>query len=341
MKILVLSNMYPNKDSYSGEFVKRQLASIEKKGIDIIKSVKSERNIFSYFMFYLKSIYYILFKKYDVVHAHYGFHSALPAVVFKRKKLIITYHGSDALLEPYRNFLYNFLHRVTIKRADFIIAVSEGIKQALIREFNINELKISVISCGVDTNLFSATLNKKGLRKELNLPESKKIILFVGEVSYNKGVDIIYECAKVLKDYLFILIGDIKHRTNPLPNYILSGAKPNSELYKWFNACDLFFLPSRSEGTPVSILEAMSCGLTVLASNVGGIPDIIEEGKTGWPIDNLDEKDKIINKLRTIIEDTKMLESVGKKGRENIIKDFSEDKIAEKIKGIYTKILWE
>ncbi|MFA5032817.1 MAG: glycosyltransferase family 4 protein [bacterium] len=339
MKVLVLSNMYPYGQSYYGAFIKRQIESLENRNVVVIKSIKTKKG--SYFIFYLRSIYYILFKKYDIIHAHYGFHSAFPTLIFKRKKLIITYHGSDALLEPYRNFLYNFLHRVTIKRADFIIAVSEGIKQSLIRKFNINELKISVISCGVDTNLFSPTLHKKELRKELNLPESKKIILFVGEVSYNKGVDIIYECAKVLKDYLFILIGDIKHRTNPLPNYILTGTKPNSELYKWFNACDLFFLPSRSEGTPVSILEAMSCGLTVLASNVGGIPDIIEDGKIGWLIDNLDEKDKIINKLRTIIEDTKMLESVGKKGRENIIKDFSEDKIAEKIKGIYTKILWE
>ncbi|MDD5454927.1 MAG: glycosyltransferase family 4 protein [Candidatus Ratteibacteria bacterium] len=350
MKVLVLSNIYPDGKSYHGEFIKRQVESLEKKKVIVIKSTKTKKG--SYFLFYLQSIYYILFKKYDIIHAHYGFHSALPALIFKRKNLIITYHGSDALLEPYRNFLYNFLHRLTIKRTDFIIAVSKGIKQALIRKFNVNKLKISVISCGVNTDLFypisvqrsrieipvQGLPNKKELRKELNLPESKNIILFVGEVSYNKGVDIIYECAKALKDNLFILIGNIKYQINSLTNFVLIGPKPNSELYKWFNACDLFFLPSRSEGMPVSVLEAMSCGLPVLASSIGGIPDIIKDGKTGWLIDNLDEKDKIINKLNTIINNTSMLETVGKDGRENIIKDFNEDKVAEEIKTIYNRV---
>ncbi len=207
--------MYPKGDSYFGSFVKDQVIDLQRSGIEVIKAVKTSENRVSYFSFFLRSIYYLLFKDYELVHAHYGFHSALPAVIFKRTPLVVTYHRGDALEEPLRSPIYHWLQWLTIKRADYIIAVSQEIKDVLVSQLGADESKVSVISCGVDTEVFKpykeTEIEKKRVRKELGLPEHKPIILFPGPLSYRKGIDIIYQCASLLPDVTFLLIGTTNH----------------------------------------------------------------------------------------------------------------------------------
>ena len=106
MRVLLVSNMYPKKESYSGIFIKHQVETIEKLGIDVIKAVKTTRNPLGYFPFILQTIYRILFSDYDIIHAHYVPHSALiPAMLnwIKKKPLIVTFHGDDARIFPFKN----------------------------------------------------------------------------------------------------------------------------------------------------------------------------------------------------------------------------------------------
>ncbi len=338
--------MYPKGDSYFGSFVKDQMIALQRSGIEIIKVVKTSENRISYLLFFLRSIYYLLSKDYELVHAHYGFHSALPSLIFKRAPLVVTYHRGDALEEPLRNPIYHWLQCLTVKRADYIIAVSQEIKDVLVSKLGADESKISVISCGVDTDVFKPykETEGKGLkvqgfkgsrRKELGLPEDKPIILFPGLLSYRKGIDIVYQCASLLPDVIFVLMG----APNPEPripnpdNCILVGPRPHSEIPRWLNAADIFFLPSRSEGTPVSLLEALACGVPAITSAVGGIPDVIRNGKNGWMIE-LDNIDLIVSKITELIESREKREFMGKKARESI-KRFDQRKITDRIKKVY------
>ena len=87
-------------------FVKKQVDSLENTSINIVKVIKYGSGIFSYISFCIRSIFYVIFESYDIIHAHYGFHSAFIPAIFKKKPLVITFHGSDARIEPFRNKLF-------------------------------------------------------------------------------------------------------------------------------------------------------------------------------------------------------------------------------------------
>lgn len=357
MKVLLISNMYPGGKSYLGIFIKRQIEALENEGIEIIKVVKNKKLFLAYVSFILKSIFCLLFKSYDLIHAHYGFHSALLPAIVKRKPLIITYHGSDALIEPYRNRFYYYSHKFTMSRADHIIAVSNDVKKKLISGLYAKPDKISVISCGVDTSKF-IPLNKIEARNKLGIDENSKVVLFVGKIVFMKGVDVIYDCAHRMQDTLFILIGDGPLRSD-IKNCKFPGSRPHKEMPLWMNASDVFVLPSRSEGTPVVLLESLSCGIPVISSDVGGCPDLIKEGKTGYliamdnpmPAGQLSEANEISeyfvtnniltalqDKIVSVLSDPEKMHLMGQQGRQDMIDNYDNRKIAQKVIRLYDKV---
>ncbi len=337
MKVLIISNMYPNsKGSYRGIFVKNQLDALEKAKIDIIKVVKTQDTIFAYIPFILRSIFYLFFESYDLVHAHYGFHSALFAAIIKKRPFIITFHGGDALVEPERNRIYYKLQRFVVSRSNHIIAVSNEIKSVLISKLGADPNKISVVTCGIDTSVF-VPLKKNKVRGELKIARDARVILFVGGLTRRKGVDIILECAQRMPDILFILVGEGKLKMD-IENCKSVGVCPNNEICKWMNVADIFILPSRSEGTPLVVLEALSCGIPVIASDVGGISDVIKNGENGYlvPADNINLfQDRIMELLNNEMQRKLM----GKNGRKDAIEKFNNKKINYKIIQIYKRVI--
>ncbi|MBI4722343.1 MAG: glycosyltransferase [Candidatus Stahlbacteria bacterium] len=356
MKVLLLSNMYSNGDSYFGSFVKEQVDDLENSGevkpLEVIKVVRTRETKISYLPFFIKAMYYLLFKHYHLIHAHYGFHSALPALIFKSAPLIVTFHGTDAQEEPNRNIIYYGLQKLTVRKATHIIAVSCEIKRVLI-ELGARAKNISIISCGVDTSIFKPnTANRPvptrdgsgtpitELRKELGLPNDKAIVLFVGLFSYRKGIDIVYNCAHSLPDVMFILIG--KPTPNPQPpipqNCMSFGSKPHTEIPKWLNAADIFLFPSRSEGMPVALLEALSCGIPAITTNVGGIPEVMENGKTGWIV-NIEDIDEIISRIKQLLDNQEIRTIMGEYARKIILNRFDKHIITAKIKKVYEDVI--
>jgi glycosyltransferase involved in cell wall biosynthesis len=335
--------MYPKGDSYFGNFVKDQVVDLRRNGVEIIKVVKTSKKKISYLPFFLKSMFYLLFKRYDLIHAHYGFHSALIALIYKNAPLIITCHRGDVLEEPYRNPLYYWLQVITLKKATHIIAVSREIKDILISQLRVEACKISVISCGVDTSFFKPLKDKQKIRKKLRLPEDKDIVLFIGSLSYRKGIDVVFECAKRMQEILFILIGNWEKRTYHKllekipPNCRIVGAISPAEIPWWLNASRVFLLPTRSEGTPVSLLEALACGVPAVTSRVGGIPEVMENGKTGWMI-SIEEIDAIISKIKELLNNKNKRNYMANYAREIIIKKFAQNIITQKIKNLYLKL---
>ena len=155
------------------------------------------------------------------------------------------------------------------------------------------ELKITTIYNGIDAKIFTPK-NRNESRRILNLPLESKIILYVGSLEIkHKGLDLLFEAISQITtpNCCFILLGggedqpQIESSIHNIPSHhriFLHEPVPHSALNDWYNAADLIILPSRREGVPNVILEAMATGTPVVASDSGGIPEIVVPGMTGF-----------------------------------------------------------
>jgi glycosyltransferase involved in cell wall biosynthesis len=176
-----------------------------------------------------------------------------------------------------------------LNHVDVITVVSESMKRRLLEE-GVQEQKIFVIPNGVNTRVFRLR-DKEACRLKLALPREGKIVLFVGRLLEIKGVSYLIEAARLLaemqREFTLYLVGEGAQRQryeeavteHHLRDHVrFVGGKGHHEIALWMGACDVFCLPSLQEGCPNVVLEALSCGRPVVASRVGGIPDMVCEG---------------------------------------------------------------
>jgi len=320
MKVLVISNMYPGKNSHLGTFIKQQTEDMENEGLCTTKVVKDRKGSVAYIPFILKSIFYLFFGSYDIVHAYYGFHSALFAAIIKRRPLIITFVGSDALKEPSRNKVYRILQKFVVSRANHIIAVSSKIKNVLISDLGADPNKISVITFGIDFDLFRPAPQDK-VREKLGFPSDMKLVLFPSNPRrIEKRFDIFSKSVELLQ----------KENDNILPVILSNNRRSYSEVPLVMNACDVLVLTSDSEGSPTVIKEALACNLPIVSVDVGDAREVIKDAANCYickqdPV-NIAERVKLVlnNDVRTA-------------GRNNI-QHLSSKKIAGKIIELYREI---
>jgi len=181
-----------------------------------------------------------------------------------------------------------------LKASDRVMAVSNAMKREMIK-LGIPEEKIKVIPNGLD-NIFKS-LDKKDARRLINLqPENKeqKIILYCGRFGPEKGLEYLIKAVKILYDrnvsFRLILVGDGQQKDQIKKLVISSGlAKrvqfkeemPYDKMPALMNSSDIFCLPSIREGWPNVVMEALGCGIPVVASEVGGVPEILTSPEYG------------------------------------------------------------
>ena len=287
-------------------------------------------------------------EKIDIIHTFFG----LPcgALSFFAKKFfqtpyIIRMGGSDVpRFNPYRfKTSFKALKPPLLKiwqNAATLVAVSDGLRRLALKADP--KANIIVIPNGVDIEKF----------KPMLIPKSKENhILFVGRLdSYRKGVQFLLQALKKLNEKKLpcklTVIGDGPYRPRlekiardlNLKNIEFLGYIPNKRLPIYYNQADVFVLPSCSEGMSNVILEAMACGLPVIATSVGGNPELVENGKTGLliPPENVDA---LYNSLMKLLQDENTKEKMGKSGRKKVKDHFTWDKIAKEYLRLYELIL--
>jgi len=208
-----------------------------------------------------------------------------------RVPLVIRPRGSDINLFVSKPGL-RFLIKRSLKRADKVIPNAESVLRK-IRSLGISEKKSLYILNGVNTREFHH-MSMDACRKNLDFAEGKKYILFIGNFRPVKGVDFILEAIKRLdreqRSVLrFIFLGSgpqeqlIRETAKELRavNIRIIGDVPHDRLVVWMNAANLLCLPSLNEGCPNVVMEAMSCGLPVVASRVGAVPELINDPELG------------------------------------------------------------
>lgn len=238
--------------------------------------------------------------KVGLIHAHWVLPTGLIAVLVKKitgVPVLLSARGADINLYPHKSRLLFKLACFSLRHSTEITAVSRELRNCIIRDFGISEDRLTIVSSGVDRSSFTP-IDQRTIRKQLKLPKELKIVLFVGDLIPRKGLNYLIESIPtVLKkqgNVLFLIIGkgflekqlitmvesmDLQRHVHFL------GTIPHEEVPLWINAADLLALPSISEGTPNVIMEALSCGVPVVASRVGGVPELVEDNKNGFLVE--------------------------------------------------------
>ena len=271
---------------------------------------------------YLISLFFYLIwiiRKYnmDIIHAHSviptGFIGVIVAKIV-RKPVFITAHGMDVT-----NFLeHTFFKRLlsfSFKNCDKVIAVSEYLSEK-IRYLGTNPENIIVLRNAVNTDRFRP-LRNINVRKQYKIKDGDTVILFVGYLDVFKGIfellGVFLEIKEVNKNLKLMFVG-----TGPKENelkilvsecgleesVIFTGKIPPSEIHEYYQSADIFVLPSYTDagGPPLVFIEAMACGLPVIGTNVGGIPEGIIDGVNGFIV-NPKNVDELTRKLDILLED--------------------------------------
>lgn len=218
-------------------------------------------------------------KKIDVIQSH-GLIAAIIGVVLGKlfhKRVIINTHVGFRLNKGFMTEIIKW----TLLNSDKILVLTQGIKKSLIK-LGITESKIDGYHYWVDQRIF----NRQKTSKEKLGWKDKFVVLFVGRLIEVKGVEKIFDLAKVLKDVKFVIIGsgplseEIRKKSQESRNIFFLGKVDNKDLPRYYSASDLLLIPSKiikqeyEEGIPRVMIEALSCGLPVISTRSGGILDI-------------------------------------------------------------------
>lgn len=280
---------------------------------------------------FFKLLYYRLKHKPDVVHLHSSKMGALGRLAFSKKNTIYTVHGFDSVRKNYSKFLT--VEKLLKTRAAKIVGVSQYDLDGL-REEGISK-NVTYIYNGVPDYYKSMPNYNTSFVEKLDYIKSKysKIVMCVARISEQKRFDLFLDIAKAMPSYAFVWIGNKEEIKNLPTNVFCLGEVDSAQIYLKF--ADLFILPSNYEGLPMSLLEAMSFGKPIVASAVGGIPEVLNKGN-GFAVEN--EIDIFVDKIKYIFSNDSIYDEMSKKSREIYLENHTIEKMVENYLTIYKSI---
>ncbi len=290
------------------------------------------------------------FEKLDLIHAHYAIPHATSAYIAKQilndehLRIITTLHGTDITLiglEP--SFLS--VMKFSIEKSDGVTAVSRFLKEKTITNYGINK-EIEVIPNFVDTELFKRIADAK-LRKTI-APNGERVLIHISNFRVVKRVtDVIRIFNLVVKKIpaKLVLVGDGPDRSNcenlcrelQLGDSVKFLGK-QAELVELLSASDLFLMPSQSESFGLSALEAMACEVPVISLSVGGLPELVVHGETGY-IAEIGDVERMAKYAVELLSNNTRRDMFAKAGRKRAVENFDIDEIVGVYERHYERIL--
>jgi phosphatidylinositol alpha-1,6-mannosyltransferase len=266
-----------------------------------------------------------------------------------RRRAVVQVHGLDIV---YRSALYQLLCVRWLKRCDRIIANS-AFTAALAESKGVSADRISVIPPGVEPERFSATSDVAATKKFFGL-EGRRVILFVGRLARRKGVkefihESLPEIVAAVPEACFVIVGanpteSLTHRDDMVTeiaaaasrlglerHVMLLGSLSDDDVVKLYQACDLVLLPALAtpddvEGFGIVLLEAAAAAKPVIATRAGGIPDAVEQGKSGLLVDAGDYK-ALRQATVDLLNDERKRLSMGAHAQKRLSEHFTWEKI--------------
>jgi N-acetyl-alpha-D-glucosaminyl L-malate synthase BshA len=290
-------------------------------------------------------------EKLDLLHVHYAIPHSISAILaresIKQKRyvpVITTLHGTDiTLVGADRSYLP--ITRYALQQSDGVTAVSKFLKQATIETFDFDEIEVI-------PNFICPThykrLTDSPLRAEL-APNGERLLVHVSNFRpVKRPADCVEILAKVRARGLnarLIMAGDgpefsaVKYRAEQLgvaDETIFVGKQGNISDY--IGIADVFLLPSELESFGLAALEAQACEVPVIATRIGGIPDVVSDGETGY-LSDVGDVDKMVDDTLRLLGDEELRREFGVRSRELAVQRYSTDKIIPQYIAYYEKIV--
>lgn len=327
MKVLEVSRYKKEYADHQLPFVTEQGASLRKAGCEV-----------EYFLVrgnYVKAVGALKKKirefKPDVVHAHYGL-SAITAELQGLVPVVTTFHNGETL-----NPVVNFVSSLMSLRAKHVIYVAQHI-----RDLSYFKAKnYTIIPCGVPMEQMIIT-PKEEARKQLGWNPNKKYILFGGAFdNLRKNYPLLRDAVEKLKNDTSY----IKHNTSNIECVEMKNLT-RSQCVLRMCACDLFALPSHSEGSPQALKEAMACNCPCIATDIADVRELFGDEPGHWVLRNprktherWDGDERSLDEMVALLNDALKFEG-RTKGRQRILElELSNEQVAKRIINIYKEIL--
>ncbi len=286
-------------------------------------------------------------KPYDIIHCHFGPNGILGATLKEigvfEGKVITVFHGYDisSYLRKHGHAVYNGL----FMKGDMFLPISERWKNRLI-ELGCSEQKIVVHRMGIDTGKF-CYLPRKPVK------DDKVRLLTVARLIEKKGVQYAVQAvADVLKRYSNIeynIVGDgpakntlegLIEELNVGNNVKLLGWRHQEEIIELMKHTDVFIAPSvvggdgDEEGIPIVLMEALAQGMPVLSTQHSGIPELVQDGESGFLVPERNVE-ALADKLEFLIKHPEIWSEMGRKGRKHVERYFDIDKLNNRLVELY------
>lgn len=278
----------------------------------------------------------------DVVHVHSG--AWLKGVRAARlagvPRVIFTEHG----LNDHEPWFSSCLKRCGAHYTDTVVAVSEPLKEYLVHTAGIRADRVTVIANGVDTMRFNPTGPTAGVRARLGIGGAP-VVGHVARLAPVKNqplmVDAFAEARKRVPNAHMIIVGEGSER-EPIEAriaansveacvHLIGEARDIPEILR---EMDVFALPSKAEGTSMSVLEAMASGVSIVASSVGGTPDLLNHGECGRLVPPNDVS-ALANAFVEVLSSPTLRSTLGSAGRERAVRHYSETTVAQRYEVLY------
>lgn len=328
----------------------------QKEVIDGIKVIKAPyMPIYPFYMhlhgIFVNKIFKLIESQIDVVHIH----SPLSPLIKTSLPLITTIHTPMLMDERYDKItsIYSIFSKISarfisyplelklIQASDMVTTVTKSIAQEL-KEYHFDPDEVVVIGNGVDEKFFMPVQNTS--------EDDNKYIMYAGRMDREKGLFDLVECGEHIcnqrSDISFILAGrgrdlnKLKKKVRKLglrDKFIFSGQVGKGKLVQLYQNAIIFAFPSYHEGLPTVLLEAMSCGLPIVATDVRGNRDLISSGEDGILVPTRSPKE-MADAISMLLDDEKMRRRLGKNARKTIEEHYTWDTVSNNILRCYESI---
>ena len=261
-------------------------------------------------------------------------------------------NANEKFMVRFNWFLRLFEERM-LERSNKIIAVSDFTRRELLQYYPVEADKIRVIHNGVDTDKFKPASDKRKAKAELGLSTADKAVLSVGRLYARKGLFTLIESAALVArkfgNVKFIIAGKgLSNEMAKLVNYaaklgvkenlVFTGYFPDKKLPRLYQAADIFAFSTFYENLPFAVLEALSTGLPVVTTRVGGIPEMIESGRNGFLVEPFNSRE-LAEKILFYLEHPAEAAEMALSARRTIEEKFDWRLIVKKVLDVYAEAL--
>lgn len=283
-----------------------------------------------------------------IVHTHLyhgNYYGRLAAFAAGVPVTVTSVHNVYDRVKRHRRVINRWLAR----RTDAILAVSETVRQDILRWDGVPAEKVRLLPNGIDLDPFLAPADREAARRALALPPGLPVIGTVGRLEVQKAQDVLLRAVAVLRragtDAVLLLVGDGRER-EPLQALATSlGLRQRvrflgtrRDLPLLYAAMDVFALPSRWEGMPLALIEAMAAAIPVVATPVGGVPSVVEDGATGHLVP-AEDVEALAAALAGALRDPATSRALAAAGRIRVMEMCSVEAMVRGLEALYLELM--